>query len=306
VKTLRVPVLGVMCLAAAVGCGLIGGGGDNDPVRKSDTDYVTARNNFKTKLKRSGSPPWPSDPLPGSIPGGSAMPGAVKVGYPSEGRVLTAYVNAAARQNGPKRPAVLYLHGGFAFGAGDWKDARPFLAEDYHVMMPVLRGENGQPGAFSLFYDEVDDCLAAAAVLTSLPGVDPDRLYVAGHSAGGTLSLLCALSTSRFKACASFAGSPDQKEFFSGETKFQPFDPYDNEEYRMRSPLAFAEHFKCPVRAYYGDRDAGFAQPTRAMADRAKAAGKDVDAVEVRGDHQTMVVTAAELAVQFFKQHGAN
>jgi hypothetical protein len=42
------------------------------------------------------------------------------------------------------------------------------------------------------------------------------------------------------------------------------------------------------------------------MADRAKAAGKDVDAVEVRGDHQTMVVTAAELAVEFFKQHGAN
>ena len=47
----------------------------------------------------------------------------------------------------------------------------------------ALRGENGQPGAFSMFYDEVEDVLAAAEYLAKLPDVDPARVFVSGHSA---------------------------------------------------------------------------------------------------------------------------
>ena len=34
--------------------------------------------------------------------------------------------------------------------------------------------------------------LAAAQVLRAQPGVDPARLFLAGHSVGGTLTLLAA------------------------------------------------------------------------------------------------------------------
>ena len=76
--------------------------------------------------------------------------------------------------------------------------------------MTPLRGENGLPGSYSMFYDEVEDVLAAADALARLSYVDAGRLSVAGHSVGGTLTLLAALASNKFRAAASFSGSPDQ------------------------------------------------------------------------------------------------
>ena len=67
------------------------------------------------------------------------------------------------------------------------------LFAGFVVLIPMLRGENGLPGSYSMFYDEVDDVLAAAEVLALTPGVDANRLYVAGHSVGGTLTMLAAM-----------------------------------------------------------------------------------------------------------------
>jgi dipeptidyl aminopeptidase/acylaminoacyl peptidase len=78
-------------------------------------------------------------------------------------------------------------------------------------MMPILRGENGSPGAFTLFYDEVDDVLAAAAVLAEQPGVDRGRIYVSGHSAGGVLAAFAAMTSARFRAAAPLSAAPDSR-----------------------------------------------------------------------------------------------
>ena len=78
-------------------------------------------------------------------------------------------------------------------------------------MMPALRGENGLPGDFSGFYDETSDVLAAADVLRAQPGVDPERLYLAGHSVGGTLTLLAAMASPMFRAASAFSGSADAR-----------------------------------------------------------------------------------------------
>src|SRR5206468_2647773 len=153
-----------------------------------------------------------------------------------------------------KKPAVLFLHGGFAFGSEDWDQAKPFRDAGFVTMLPILRGENGQPGSYTMFYDEVDDVAAAAEVLAKTPGVDPNRIYVAGHSAGGTLAMLGAMTSKRFKGCASFSGSPDQVAFVREQEDLAPFDPDDVTELMMRSPLAFPKSFKCPARLYWGDQ----------------------------------------------------
>ena len=113
-------------------------------------------------------------------------------------------------------------------------------------MMPALRGENGLPGNFSGFYDETADVLAAAQVLRGQPGVDPARLFLAGHSVGGTLTLLAAMSTRMFRAAASFSGNPDARAFFRRFPEDIRFDAADALEFDMRSAACFARKLQMP------------------------------------------------------------
>ena len=172
-------------------------------------DYADARKGFQTTLVQAGKSPQAWNPV-------TPPAGVSEVTYTSGGLKLKAWVNRPAAGEAPK-PAVVFLHGGFAFDAQDWDQCQPFRDAGFVTMTPILRGENGQPGSYTLFYDEVDDALAAAEALAATPGVDPNRIYVAGHSAGGTLAMLAAMTSPRFKACAAFSGSPDQVTFVRDE-----------------------------------------------------------------------------------------
>jgi dipeptidyl aminopeptidase/acylaminoacyl peptidase len=177
--------------------------------------------------------------------------------------------------------------------------ARPFINAGFVVLVPVLRGENGQPGDFTLFYDEVDDVLAAADFLAKQPGVDPDHLYVAGHSAGGTLAMLAAMASKRFRAAASFSGAVHQSH---QDPSLLVFDRSDRREFRLRSPLFYHASFQCPVRIYYGDREDWAKGDSQFTALQAKGKGLDVEAVEVPGDHYGSVPEARRRAIAFFRQ----
>jgi len=257
-------------------------------------DYADARKHFQTRLVHPGPSPQPAGRV-------APPPGVQETEYRSGGFQLKAWVNRAPGE--PRKPAVLFLHGGFAFAADDWDQAQPFRDAGFIVMTPLLREENGQPGVFTLFYDEVEDVLAAAEALTGLPEVDSGRLYVAGHSAGGTLALLAAMSSPRFRAAAAFSGSTDQVAFIRGQEHLAPFDRNDPREFLMRSPLAFPQSFKCPVRLYFGNQEILFRGSSQLTAQQARAAGLDVDAVSVPGDHMTAVPEAMRQSIAFFKQH---
>jgi dienelactone hydrolase len=170
-------------------------------------------------------------------------------------------------------------------------------------MTPILRGENGQAGIFSLFYDEVDDVLAALETLVRQPGVDARQIYVAGHSVGGTLTLLVALLSPRIRAAASLSGAPDHGAFIRPQPELAPYDMQNADEIRLRSPVAFAASFKCPVRLYWGNREPFFDDATRELSRLAKLHGRDVDAIQVEGDHMSMVEPAIAQAIAFFRAH---
>jgi dienelactone hydrolase len=270
-------------------------------------DYAEARKKFKTKLIQEGPAPQRWQPL-------QPPPDVTELTFPSGELTLKAWVSRDPDNGKKKKPAVLFLHGGFAFDLQDWQMIEPFLEAGYVVMIPMLRGENGQPGSFSMFYNEVDDVLAAADALAKLEYVDNKRMYVAGHSAGGTLALLAAMTSPRFRAAASFSGSPDQFSwssvnqrnlvpFDSGFGEFAERDPAAQKEFQMRSPLAFAESFKCPVRMYYGNQEGLFRASTQLTAQPAKQKNLDVEAVEVPGDHMSAVTPAMRQCIEFFEKH---
>jgi dipeptidyl aminopeptidase/acylaminoacyl peptidase len=260
-----------------------------------EEDYAAARGRFHTKLLRKGPAPQPWQPV-------KRPAGVAEVEYTSGGLRLRAWVNQTTGKTG-KLPAILYLHGGWAFGADDWEQAQPLRDAGFVVMTPLLRGENGQVGNFTMFYDEIDDVLAAADQLARLPQVDPQRIYVAGHSAGGTHALLAAMASNRFRAAVSLSGSPDQLEFVrSGWEKVVPFDQTDIREFQLRSPVAYATSFKCPTRLYVGGAEAEFHASTRRTALLAKERGLDVEVIVLPGDHFSAVPEALRQTIAFFRK----
>lgn len=259
-------------------------------------DYAKARSEFRTKLVREDPPPQST----GSFP--SAPDGVREVAFASGPLTLRAWINPPTVQS--KRPAVIFLHGGFSFGLGDWEQARPYRDAGFITLVPALRGENGQPGAWSSFYNEVDDVLAAAEYLIKQPYIDAGNVFLAGHSVGGTLSLLSSMASSRFRAVAAFDGLP---VFTERRAALVPFDSSDPREARMRSVAAFPGSFKCPARIYSATSRVGSGRQQLPLAwlrtaYLAKQQGLDVEAIEVEGDHTSHVQAAMRQSIQFFRR----
>lgn len=259
-------------------------------------DYRIARSKFRTNLlKKTPSPQTVSMPV--------APEDVTVVKYPSGNLQLAAWINQPKKNDGQKIPAVIFLHGGFSFIKAQWEQAESFRKAGFVVMMPVLRGENGQAGNFSFFYDEVDDVLAAVDFLSKQPFVDKRNIFVAGHSIGGVLTLLAAEASDKFRAAASFSGSPDQKLLLQfGFPKDQiPFDQTDPREFQMRSPLAYASSLKVPTRIYYGGYEKIFDATSRKTAEIARNAKLDVQAIVTPGNHESHVYSSVRQSIEFFK-----
>lgn len=254
-------------------------------------DYALARQTFRTRLTVIGPSPDTPEPL-------DAPPGAKRITYRSDGRDLVAWM-AEPRADGPA-PGVIYLHGGNVLGSGHWELTQAYRDAGYAVIMPALRGENGQAGAFSGFYDENADVLAAAERLASLPGVDRSRLFIAGHSIGGTQTMLAAMSTTMFRGATAFSGGTDAWRFFARFPEMLCFDAGSEREFEMRSPLCFAGSFKCPVRILYGTEEKRLAAPSEMTANRARDAGLDVQAAAVPGDHGSALPGETKISLAFF------
>jgi len=267
-------------------------GGLAPVVEVRNEDYAVARSQFRTKLLRKVAAPQPSSAV-------KPPAGVTEVEFPSGDLRLKAWLSKTSGADG-KRPAVLFLHGGFAFDREDWDLSQPFRDAGFIVMTPILRGENGQPGSFTLWYDEVDDVLAAAEFLSKQANVDPARLFLAGSSAGGTLTLLSAMASKRFRAAASFSASPDQALLVQHAKLELPFDKTNARELQMRSPLAYAGSIKCPFRIYYATQD-HFVLTSQRTAAVAKEKGLNVEAVKIEGDHGSIVPPGIKQSIVFFQ-----
>ncbi|MFO0556867.1 MAG: alpha/beta fold hydrolase [Polyangiales bacterium] len=254
--------------------------------------YALERAGHATKLLRPGPSPQPfSTQL--------APSDAHVIEYRSGTLSLPAYVNAAIDPSSSK-PAVLFLHGEFAFDNRMWEQCRAFRDAGWITMVPILRGENGAPGSFTLYHDELDDVLAARAALASIRGVDAARVFSVGHSAGAVLAMLAALYAPVFRKVVSISGWPEIEPVLRWYPEYCTFDASDPRELRLRSPLRFARWFTAPVRAVFGREE----RQLRPWIERLVLASLDgdhaVEACEVEGDHFSVVEPAMREALRWF------
>jgi acetyl esterase/lipase len=152
------------------------------------------------------------------------------------------------------------------------------------VLLPMLRGENGNPGHFEMFYGELDDAAAAVRWLAELPEVDPTRVYAFGHSVGGGVAGLLSLVPDLPLVSTASAGGVYVDDIFESWRRIVPFDRDDPTEVRLRLLRPNLRDMQRPHRAYVGKHDGilRFAKKTMRAARRKHA---PFSLKVVRGDH---------------------
>ncbi len=238
---LGVIALLILGLLGATGCG-------RAVTRESFSD---ARKGFQTRLLRHERIGEPAEtPPPETL---------LLVSYPAPLGTNRAYVSP--RPVTPaKLPAVIWLVGGFSNSIGDiaWtpgprqndQSASAFRSQPIVMLYPSLRGGNDNPGSIETFAGEIDDVLAATRYLTSLDYVDPTRIYLGGHSTGGTLALLVAAAGGdRYRAVFAL-GPVDDVAGYGADVL--PFDLTTQKELELRAPKRWLQDIRCPTFVFEG------------------------------------------------------
>lgn len=194
-----------------------------------------------------------------------------KTTYESPAGKLAAYVTPDPK-DGKKRPAIVWITGGDCNTIGDvWsrspasndQSARQYRDAGLVMMFPSLRGGNQNPGSQEGFYGEVDDVLAAAEHLAKLDYVDSSRIYLGGHSTGGTLVMLVAAVPNTFRAVFSFGPAEDILGY--GGQFTEAVNTSDRREVELRNPGRWLHSIQCPTFVFEGDRQ-GNIDSLQAMA----------------------------------------
>jgi len=272
-------------------------GGSRSRKSVDKPDLFLERNRYGTKLTRHV-------PSPQEMPAFPPSEGAQEVLYASENLKLRAWISKDPG-DGRRHPAIVYLHGNYCFVPGNWDGIKAYRDAGYVTMTPMVRGENGNPGDFEFFFGEVDDVIAAGRYLAKQPFVDPSRVYVAGHSCGGTLTMLASMLPNPFAAAAAISGSPEQSMVVSQWPDPTPpiFDTADPQEYRLRSAAKYPASIRCPLYLFAGDQEQWTIGMSRQLAKDAKEAGKPCEFIMIPGDHLTAKAPSILKSIEIFKGH---
>lgn len=163
---------------------------------------------------------------------------------------LTAWVSRPKDET-RRNPAIVWIAGGFppsGFPDGAWlandpsndQSAGQYMHAGVVTMYPTTRGMEGNAGTQESFFGEVADVVAAVKWLRDQPWVDPQRVFVGGHSTGATLALLVSASTEVAGVIA--LGPIDDVCGYGADSLV--FDVRSKAECAVRSPLTYAELFR--------------------------------------------------------------
>ena len=177
----------------------------------------------------------------------------------------------AVAPDGERPPLLVNVHGGPTSEADPelHLEVQFFTSRGFAYAEVNYRGSTGYGRAFreSLYgrwgVVDVDDAVAAARYLVGRGLADPDRLLIAGGSAGGWTTLCALTFRDVFATGSSYFGVSDLEPFAETTHKFEskyldllvgPW-PEAAELWAERSPVRHAEQLSSPLLILQGDED---------------------------------------------------
>ncbi|WZL72989.1 prolyl oligopeptidase family serine peptidase [Clostridiaceae bacterium 35-E11] len=266
----------------------------------TENEFISLRKNYNSKLTKEGPAPQKYKEL--SLPDNTAL-----ITYKSGELSLKALILDNIDKN-KKYPAIVFVHGGFAFDAGYWEIIKPYVDAGFIVMTPMLRGENGNPGNYELIYGEVDDVIAAGKYLKDLPYVDSNNIFLAGHSSGGAISILASMMPSNYKAVASFGAAPlDLKAELDANKKLEPIIPFDtsiSNEFDLRTPIKYPHCVTKPLYMFVESEShiPEIQNLTKSFVQEVKENGIESEYYVIQGDHISALEGSIKQSVEIFKE----
>ena len=224
-----------------------------------------------------------------------------------QNRMLAAYVTPDPK-DGETHTAIVWLTGGDSNSLDDFwiegsasndQSASAYRKAGVVMMFPTLRGGNTDVGPKEFVFGEVDDVVAAAEHLAGLPYVDAQHIYLGGHSTGGTLALLTAEASTRFKAVFAFGAVARIDRY---PPSLAPnFGALELRESHLRSPIEWLDGITTPTWLIEGAEPPGNHEELNDLCEHTRNAA--VHCISVPGfDHFSVLgrvsrVIAARLAV---------
>jgi dienelactone hydrolase len=176
-------------------------------------------------VPRSGHADGPALPTPRTLDGGITAYSVHLTGSgPGQTMGPKIYLPAGAHADHSLpcvfvAPAGSNLITGNSMGDSDSPEQLPYATAGFAVVGYDLDGEMpakttsamlASIPTFMAAHGGLDNARAAVDyALAHLPSIDPDRLYVAGHSSAATVALDVTAADPRIKACCAYAPCPD-------------------------------------------------------------------------------------------------
>jgi dipeptidyl aminopeptidase/acylaminoacyl peptidase len=165
-------------------------------------------------------------------------------------------------------PAGSTLIAGMDLGDGDRAEHYPYAKAGFAVASFEIDGhvpsETQSEAALLQGARQFRDAQAGLAnskamldfVLAKLPNIDPNRVYIAGHSSAATLALLVAEHEPRIKACAAYAPVTDvESRLAQVIPQLDRAIPGYRKFLHFSSPKTHADKLTCPVFLFHAQDD---------------------------------------------------
>lgn len=213
------------------------------------------------------------------------------------------------------------LHGATVPDVTYVAETRPYVDAGFAVLGvsldgPILDRDRATDRDFVRAYEQfrragagtVNVRNAVEFLTNNVPQVDPQRIYIAGHSSAATLALLAAEHEPRLKGCIAYAPATDVvarlNDVISNPAASRAL-PGVADFAKQSSPLTHVSKIGCPVFLFHAADDSNVpVSDSRRFADLLKANGKAVTYVEVpTGDHyDSMIQKGIPTAIPWLKQ----